>query len=91
MSTAATSTEAPPANRTDHMSITAPCSRPCMAVLFDRLGLIVGTAPALDTDVLGTFTGEIPRAGSTREAAIAKARLGMAATGLPRGIVSERS
>lgn len=61
------------------------------AVLFDRLGLVVGTAPNLDTDVLGTFTGEVPRTGTIREAAIAKARLGMAATGLPLGIASEGS
>lgn len=61
------------------------------AILFDRLGLSVCTAPDLDTDVLGTFTGEIPRAGSMRDAAIAKAKLGMAATGLPVGIASEGS
>lgn len=60
-------------------------------VLFDRLGLVVSTAPNLDTDALGTFTGEIPRAGTLREAAIAKTRLGMAATGLPIGIASEGS
>lgn len=54
-----------------------------------RLGLTVATAPDLDTDALGTFTGEIPRAGTMREAAIAKARLGMAATGVPIGIASE--
>jgi hypothetical protein len=60
-------------------------------VLFHRLGLVVDTAPALDTDVLGTFTGEIPRVGNIREAAIAKARLGMTATGSPIGIASEGS
>lgn len=53
-------------------------------VLFDRLGLVVSTAPDLDTDQLGTFTGERPRAGTMRETAIAKAKLGMAATGLWR-------
>jgi hypothetical protein len=57
----------------------------------DALGLIVETAPGLNTDTLGTFTGEIPRIGSLREAAIAKARLGMTATGLPIGIASEGS
>jgi hypothetical protein len=61
------------------------------AVLFDRLGLVVGTAQNLDTDVLGTFTGEVPRTGTIRETAIAKARLGMASTGLPVGIASEGS
>lgn len=60
-------------------------------VLFHRLGLVVDTAPALDTDVLGTFTGEIPRVGNIRDAAIAKARLGMTATGWPIGIASEGS
>lgn len=60
-------------------------------VLFDRLGLSVSTAADLDTDALGTFTGEVPRAGTIREAAIAKARLGMKATGLTIGIASEGS
>eukprot|EP00873_Tetraselmis_striata_P031486 jgi/Tetstr1/451750/TSEL_038786.t1 len=60
-------------------------------VLRDRLGLIVSSAPDIDTDALGTFTGEIPRAGTIREAAIAKARLGMKATGLPIGLASEGS
>lgn len=57
----------------------------------DALGLIVQTATGLDTDALGTFTGEIPRMGTMREAAIAKARLGMAASGLPIGLASEGS
>lgn len=60
-------------------------------VLRDRLGLIVSSAPDIGTDALGTFTGEIPRAGTIREAAIAKARLGMKATGLPIGLASEGS
>lgn len=60
-------------------------------VLLKRLGLAVSTAPDLDTDALGTFTGEIPRAGAMRDAAVAKARLGMAATGLAIGIASEGS
>jgi hypothetical protein len=59
--------------------------------LRDALGLIVETASGLDTDALGTFTGETPRVGSIREAAIAKARMGIAATGLPIGIASEGS
>lgn len=61
------------------------------AALFERLGLVVSTTPNLDTDVLGTFTGEVPRTGTIRETAIAKARLGMAASGLPIGIASEGS
>ena len=60
-------------------------------ILRDQLGLIVSSAPDIDTDAPGTFTGEIPRAGTSREAAIAKARLGMAATGLPIGLASEGS
>ncbi|MCA3561920.1 MAG: hypothetical protein IOC82_12925 [Aestuariivirga sp.] len=57
----------------------------------ERLGLAVRVASSIDTDALGTFTGEVPRAGSMREAARAKARLGMQATGLPMGIASEGS
>lgn len=60
-------------------------------VLLERLGLVVTVARDIDTDALGTFTGEIPRAGSIRDAAIAKAKLGIAATGLPIGIASEGS
>ena len=45
----------------------------------------------LDTDQLGTFTGEIERIDPPRETAIAKARLGMRATGLQIGIASEGS
>jgi hypothetical protein len=59
--------------------------------LRDRLGLAVEVAPGIDTDALGTFTGEVPRAGTMRDAAIAKARLGMAAAGLAIGIASEGS
>ncbi len=59
--------------------------------LLDGLGLVVDVPPGLDTDSLGTFTGEIPRAGCMREAAIAKARLGMAMTRRPIGVASEGS
>jgi hypothetical protein len=45
----------------------------------------------LDTDQLGTFTGEIERKAPPRETAIQKARLGMNAGGLPIGIASEGS
>lgn len=48
-------------------------------------------APGIDTDKLGTFTGEISRIGTMREVAIAKARLGIGATGIPIGIASEGS
>lgn len=56
-----------------------------------HLGLKVVTPPHLDTDALGTFTGEIPRVGTMREIAIRKARLGMRASGLSIGIASEGS
>lgn len=59
-------------------------------VLRQELGLEV-VPIGLDTDSLGTFSGEIPRAGTMREAAIAKARLGMVATGLRIGLASEGS
>lgn len=45
----------------------------------------------LDTDAYGTFTGEITRAGTMLEAARAKARLGMAHSGLRFGLASEGS
>ena len=35
---------------------------------------------AIDTDSLGTFSGEIERIGSAKEIALKKARLGMSAT-----------
>ncbi|VVT31953.1 DUF6671 family protein [Rhizobium sp. EC-SD404] len=60
-------------------------------VLRARLGLIVSAASDIDTDALGTFTGEIPRTGTIRDVAIAKARLGMEAVGLPIGLGSEGS
>jgi hypothetical protein len=57
--------------------------------LRERIGLIVETPVSIDTDTLGTFTGEVPRVGTMREVAIAKARLGIAASGLRIGIGSE--
>ena len=45
----------------------------------------------LDTDQLGTFSGEIERVSPPRETAIHKARLGMASTGISIGIASEGS
>jgi len=60
-------------------------------VLQDALGLALLTSRDVDTDQLGTFSGEIPRRGSMREVAIAKARLGMQETGLALGLASEGS
>jgi len=54
-------------------------------------GLRLVVPPGIDTDALGTFTGEVPRPGTMRDAARMKARLGMKASGLPFGIASEGS
>lgn len=62
----------------------APALREC-------LGLDISVPADLDTDRLGTFTGEVPRPGTIEETAVAKARMGMQATGLPIGIASEGS
>ena len=45
----------------------------------------------VDTDSLGTFTGDVPRLGTPLETAIAKARLGMSEAGCGIGIASEGS
>ncbi|MFM2044591.1 MAG: hypothetical protein RLY86_3167 [Pseudomonadota bacterium] len=58
--------------------------------LHRRLGLQVGVV-AIDTDALGTFTGEVERPGSPREVVLRKARLAAAAAGLPLGLASEGS
>ncbi len=55
----------------------------------DRLGLLVRPAGALDTDALGTFTGEIPRQGTMLEVAVRKAQLGMETSRLPLGLASK--
>ena len=44
-----------------------------------------------DTDTLGSFTRDIPRAGTQVEAARRKARIGMELSGLPLGLASEGS
>ncbi len=58
--------------------------------LADAVGLRV-EAVEVDTDALGTFTGDIPRHGSPLDTAVAKARLGMSAAGLHLGLASEGS
>ena len=55
------------------------------------LGLSLLVPADMDTDALGTFTGEIPREGTPAEVVRRKARLGMAAAKLPIGIASEGS
>jgi len=59
--------------------------------LGEQLGLGLAVPEGLDTDSLGTFTGEVARRGSMRDAALAKARLGMERTGLSLGLASEGS
>lgn len=55
------------------------------------LGLAVVVPPALDTDALGTFSGEVERPGSPFDVVVRKARLGMQLAGLPLGLASEGS
>jgi len=57
----------------------------------DCLGLSVWTPPGLDTDALGTFTGETRRLGTITKTALVKARLGMAAASASIAIASEGS
>lgn len=59
--------------------------------LRDAVGLRVYVPADLDTDLLGTFSGEIDRQGTAREVALRKARLGMNAAGLTLGLASEGS
>jgi hypothetical protein len=58
-------------------------------ILSDRLGAELHVDFGFDTDQLGTFTREIPRLTSQRQAAARKARLAIERTGLPVGVGSE--
>ena len=60
-------------------------------LLGSALGCRVERIAGYDTDLLGTFTREIPRAGTQLEAARKKARIGMELSGLPLGLASEGS
>lgn len=53
------------------------------------LGCLIRRVDGYDTDLLGTFTRDIPRAGTQLDAARRKARLGMELAGLPIGVASE--
>jgi hypothetical protein len=53
------------------------------------LGCRVEWVSGFDTDTLGTFARDIPRAGTQVEAARRKARIGMELSGLPLGLASE--
>jgi hypothetical protein len=58
-------------------------------VLDAALGCRVEWVGGFDTDTLGTFARDIPRAGTQLEAARRKARIGMELSGLPLGLASE--
>lgn len=58
-------------------------------VLEPALGCRVRRVGGFDTDRLGTFTRDIPRAGTQLEAARRKARIGMELAGLPLALASE--
>lgn len=70
------------ATRHDKLALVAPAFAP--------LGFTVD-AVEVDTDSLGTFTGEVERPANQWDTAVAKARLGMAATGARFGLASEGS
>lgn len=53
------------------------------------LDLQIVTPKNIDTDSLGTFTGEVPRKQRTIETAIRKAKLGMKLTGIKTGMATE--
>ena len=61
------------------------------APLEDALGCQLVHTDAYDTDLLGTFTRELSRAGSQLDAARKKATIGMALTGASVGMASEGS
>lgn len=65
--------------------------RACAPPLAASVGLKLRVPDGLDTDTLGTFTGEVPRIGTALEVALRKARLGMARAGLPLGLANEGS
>lgn len=58
---------------------------------FRAIGFNLIVPENIETDALGTFTGEVERQGDVREVLLQKARLGMKLTELPRGIASEGS
>ena len=62
-----------------------------LAPAFAAVGVRLVPADDVDTDALGTFSGEIPRRLPPLDTAIEKARLGMRATGLPLGLATEGS
>jgi len=72
--------------------LTRHCKEKVIApVLEPAIGCRIELVDGFDTDQLGSFTGEIPRAGTQLEAARRKARIGMMLSGLPHGLASEGS
>ncbi|MDA8228286.1 MAG: hypothetical protein M0T74_11430 [Desulfitobacterium hafniense] len=57
----------------------------------ETLGIFVRVPKGIDTDVLGTFSGEVEREGTPLEVLRKKIRLGMSKLGLSQGIGSEGS
>lgn len=55
----------------------------------ERLGMTVVVPEGLDTDIFGTFTGDVERPGNMLETARQKAHAGLDATGAEFGIASE--
>jgi hypothetical protein len=60
-------------------------------VMKARLGIEVVVPEDLDTDSLGTFSGDVPRPGTIEETLVRKAHLGLEATDLTLAIASEGS
>jgi len=61
-----------------------------IAPIFSQLEIEISVAK-VDTDLLGTFSGEIPRVGTSREVVLKKARQGISTTGLTYALASEGS
>nr|MBA2680548.1 hypothetical protein [Ktedonobacteraceae bacterium] len=59
--------------------------------LHAALNLDIYVPPTIDTDLLGTFTGEILRHGSTAQVVLQKAHMGMEISGLSLGLANEGS
>lgn len=55
------------------------------------LGVSVRPTTSLDTDLLGTFSGEVPRPGSPAEVVVRKAQMGCETEGVTLGLASEGS
>lgn len=81
----------PYAGRTAVLATMHGKERAIAPVMEKRLRLSVTVPANLNTDALGTFSGEIERPGDMHETAVAKARLAMQVAGVDLGIASEGS